>query len=154
MFCGKAYEKVFKTVCKCCISNNEWDLCFVNAFFECTLTKQMCHVNHSHNVPPQPTDLKEPNRTFCDGLCLPSSESAVLDTNDYGRGHITNKIRINCLLFNFCKNSALKCLAYCAFLMTCSRLWQYRQTGISEFFASYMTIKFQPNLVDIIRFLI
>ena len=37
------------------------------------------------------------------------------------------------LLFTFqfnCRNSALICLAYCAFLMTCSPFWQYQQAGI------------------------
>ena len=45
--------------------------------------------------PAQPSALKEPNQTFSESLSFPSSESADLDTNDYGGGHITKKIRMD-----------------------------------------------------------
>ena len=50
----------------------------------------------AHNEQPQPSALKEPTQPFSERLCFPSSsESADLDTTDYGGGHITKKIRMD-----------------------------------------------------------
>ena len=50
----------------------------------------------AHNEQPQPSALKEPTQPFSERLCFPSSsESAYLDTTDYGSGHITKKIRMD-----------------------------------------------------------
>ena len=50
----------------------------------------------AHNEQPQTSALKEPTQPFSERLCFPSSsESADLDTTDYGGGHITKKIRMD-----------------------------------------------------------
>ena len=50
----------------------------------------------AHNEQPQPSALKEPTQPFSERPCFPSSsESADLDTTDYGGGHITKKIRMD-----------------------------------------------------------
>ena len=50
----------------------------------------------AHNEQPQPSALKEPTQPFSERLRFPSSsESADLDTTDYGGGHITKKIRMD-----------------------------------------------------------
>ena len=50
----------------------------------------------AHNEQPQTSALKEPTQPFSERQCFPSSsKSADLDTNDYGGGHITKKIRMD-----------------------------------------------------------
>ena len=50
----------------------------------------------AHNEQPQTSALKEPTQPFSERQCFPSSsKSAHLDTNDYGGGHITKKIRMD-----------------------------------------------------------
>ena len=48
----------------------------------------------AHNEPPQPSARKEPIWTISESPSFPSSKSADLDTNDYGGGHITKKMRM------------------------------------------------------------
>ena len=50
----------------------------------------------AHNEQPQPSALKEPTQPFSERLCFPSSsESADLDTDHFGSGHITKKMRMD-----------------------------------------------------------
>ena len=48
----------------------------------------------AHNEPPQPSAPEEPIWTISESPSFPSSKSADLDTNDYGGGQITKKMRM------------------------------------------------------------
>ena len=48
----------------------------------------------AHNEPPQPSAPEEPIWTISESPSFPSSKSSDLDTNDFGGGHITKKMRM------------------------------------------------------------
>ena len=48
----------------------------------------------AHNEPPQPSAPEEPILTISESHSFPSSKSADLDTNDFGGGQITKKMRM------------------------------------------------------------
>ena len=50
----------------------------------------------AHNERPQTSAQKEPSQPFSGSLCFPStSDSAILDSNNHGGGHITKKLRMD-----------------------------------------------------------